>query len=169
MRRRSLIAGKEADELDLTAMINIMVILVCFLLVTAVFSRIMVLELNLPPAQSASAGDSSPKKEFNLEVIVRKNALELNDRSGSFFQRLDNRADGYDMPALEQQLRQLKARFSEMRNASILLEQDIPYDTLVKVMDAVREESSTDPNIRPPELFPDISIGDAPPENRKKK
>ena len=38
----------ESTELNITAFMNLMVILVPFLLITAVFSRLAVLELNLP-------------------------------------------------------------------------------------------------------------------------
>ncbi len=161
MRRRTLLARNEGDELDLTAMINMMVILVCFLLTSAVFSRITVLELNMPPAAQASSSSApQPKKELLLEVILRKNAIEINDRNGSFFERINNLSGGYDIKSLAQNLHQLKARFPEKRDASILLEDDIPYDLLVQVMDALREERSG--AMGSAELFPEISIGDAP-------
>jgi biopolymer transport protein ExbD len=38
----------ETAELNITAFMNLMVILVPFLLITAVFSRLAILELNLP-------------------------------------------------------------------------------------------------------------------------
>ena len=43
-----------AVELNITAFMNLMVILVPFLLITAVFSRITVLELNLPALNAKS-------------------------------------------------------------------------------------------------------------------
>ena len=54
---------------------------------------------------------------------------------------------------------------SEFEAASILLEQDIQYDTLVQVMDRVRIVERVDEveqSIKRFDLFPDISIGDAP-------
>ena len=45
---------KEAVELNITAFMNLMVILVPFLLITAVFSRLTILELNLPALDAAS-------------------------------------------------------------------------------------------------------------------
>jgi hypothetical protein len=46
---------------------------------------------------------------------------------------------------------------------AILLESDIPYDTLIQVMDRVRiAEVIKDDSIVRSDLFPDISIGDAP-------
>ena len=52
---------------------------------------------------------------------------------------------------------------AEKTDAAILLESDIPYDTLVQVMDRVRvEEKIEDQRVLRSDLFPDISIGDAP-------
>ncbi len=48
MIRRKHGKSKEAPELDITAFLNLMVVLVPFLLVSAVFSRITILELNMP-------------------------------------------------------------------------------------------------------------------------
>ena len=51
MRRRRL--RKQGAHLEITAFINLIVVLVPFLLSTAVFSRLAVLDLNLPAQQSA--------------------------------------------------------------------------------------------------------------------
>jgi hypothetical protein len=60
-------------------------------------------------------------------------------------------------------LSELKDRYPDQTDASILLESDIAYDTLVQVMDRVRvEQEIGDESIVHNDLFPDISIGDAP-------
>ena len=46
--------------------------------------------------------------------------------------------------------------------ATVLLAPDIPYDTLVQVMDTVRVFQIPTPPFQKAELFPDISVGDAP-------
>jgi hypothetical protein len=47
--------------------------------------------------------------------------------------------------------------------ANVLLEQDIPYDVLVQTMDNTRVwQNGTGAGIQNVELFPDISVGDAP-------
>jgi hypothetical protein len=60
----------------------------------------------------------------------------------------------------------LKRDYPEKDDASVLLEPDIPYDYLIKVMDVVRSaelpaESAEEEPVRVA-LFTDISIGDAP-------
>ena len=65
--------ARRPAELLLVPMIDIFTVLVTFLLMTAVFSRIQILQLDLP--SSASGPTSEPK--FRLEVIIRENGLEL--------------------------------------------------------------------------------------------
>ena len=151
----------ETAELNITAFMNLMVILVPFLLITAVFSRLAILELNLPGSSSEPV---DPQEQvFQLEVIVRSDKIEVGDRNQGLLGIYPNSDDGYDFVALGTKLSELKDRYPKKTDASILLEQDIAYDTLVQVMDTVRvaEEVEEDAVVRS-DLFPDISIGDAP-------
>jgi biopolymer transport protein ExbD len=151
----------ETAELNITAFMNLMVILVPFLLITAVFSRLAILELNLP---GSSTEPVDPQEQvFELEVIVRQEKIEVGDRNQGLLGVYPNNEDGYDYTALRTKLNELKTRYPDKSDASILLEQDIAYDTLVQVMDTVRvaEEFEEDSIVRS-DLFPDISIGDAP-------
>jgi biopolymer transport protein ExbD len=152
----------DADELNITAFMNLMVILVPFLLITAVFSRLAILELNLPGSSSEPVDPQEQK--FQLEIIVRQNKIEVADRNQGLLASYDNLPDGeVDYDALRTKLAELKARYPKKTDASILLEQDIAYDTLVQVMDTVRlSETIEDESVVRSDLFPDISIGDAP-------
>ncbi len=171
---------KNTPELDVTTFLNLMVVLVPFLLITAVFSRITIHELSMP----SSAGPSQPNKpKISIEVIVRKNTLEVSD-GGRTVARFRNTEEGkYDIAKLSDYLVKIKNSYPDKTDAVILMEPDIEYDHLVTVMDAVRvaelkkkgENSSseaqsgeqTGEQTGPAEtekmvLFPDISIGDAP-------
>ena len=152
----------EATELNITAFMNLMVILVPFLLMTAVFSRLAILELNLP---GSSTENVDPQEQvFQLEIIVRKDKIEVGDRNQGLLGIYPNSEDGeYDYDALSSKLSELKDRYPDKTEASILLESDIEYNTLVQVMDRVRvEEEVTADSVIRNDLFPDISIGDAP-------
>jgi biopolymer transport protein ExbD len=151
----------QTAELNITAFMNLMVILVPFLLITAVFSRLAVLELNLPGSSSEPV---DPQEQvFQLEVIIREDKIELADRNQGLLGVYPNRESGYDYEALRTKLVELKKRYPAKTDAAILLEQDIAYDTLVQVMDAVRiAETLEDDSIVRSDLFPNISIGDAP-------
>jgi biopolymer transport protein ExbD len=158
--RKLVRRARKPAELLLVPMIDIFTVLVTFLLMTAVFSRTVILQLNLPPPNSAW---KEPPPGLQLEVMVRKDLLQVADRNTGPLATFPNTASGYDYDNLTEYLKRVKAKFPDKTDASILLEQDTPYDTLVQVMDHLRVfEVGQGINTVQAELFPDISIGDAP-------
>src|ERR1041384_3644914 len=164
--RRSFSAKKLARhtrrpaELLLVPMIDIFTVLVTFLLMTAVFSKTVVLQLNLPASVTEFR---EPPPGLMIEVMVRKDLLQVADRNTGPLATIPNKAEGYDYDGLTDYLKRIKAKFPEKTDATILLESDTPYDTLVQVMDRVRVfEQGSGAATMQAELFPDISIGDAP-------
>jgi biopolymer transport protein ExbD len=157
---------KEAVELDITAFMNLMVVLTPFLLITAVFSRLAILELNLPASQSQVAADETP--EFQLEITVRDDGIEVGDRNAGTLNRIAKDGDDYRLADLSTYLARIKAQFPDKADATVLLEPDISYQVLVAVMDRVRVSESRDPvdnRLIKSDLFPEVSIGDAPVRN----
>jgi biopolymer transport protein ExbD len=158
--RKLLRHHRQPEELLLVPMIDIFTVLVTFLLMTAVFSRTVVLQLNMPAAQTEFR---EPPPGLQIEVMVRKNLLQVADRNSGPLATLTNIATGYNYDGLTDYLKRIKARFPEKTDATILLESDTPYDVLVQVMDRVRVfEVAQGLTTAQAELFPDVSIGDAP-------
>jgi biopolymer transport protein ExbD len=152
--------ARKPAELLLVPMIDIFTVLVTFLLMTAVFSRTVILQLNLPQSQTEF---KEPPPGLQLEVMVRRDQLMVADRNTGPLHAVPNTPQGYDYDGLTEYLKFVKARFPEKTDASILLEPDTVYDTLVQVMDRVRVfETGQGKDLVQAELFPDISIGDAP-------
>ena len=148
-------------EIDVTTFLNLMVVLVPFLLITAVFSRITILELSVP---TTSGGSQAVKQNFAIEVIVRKAGLELANGS-SVVAAIPNQMGEYDLEKLTRILLRLKNDYPEKNDATVLMEPDIQYDHLIRVMDTLRETEIPEEGsgeLRKMALFPKISIGDAP-------
>jgi biopolymer transport protein ExbD len=160
MRARRL--KKEVAHLEVTAFINLIVVLVPFLLSTAVFTRLSVIELNLPAASSAV--EQLKVDDLKLEVLIRPDGVDVGDRIGGLIQRIPHpEPQTLDTVALSTLIQTLKARFPDQTAATVLAQQDTPYDLLVQVMDAVREHTVVaGPKVTHHALFPDISVGDAP-------
>jgi biopolymer transport protein ExbD len=154
--------AKEELELNITAFLNLMVVLVPFLLITAVFSRMAVIELNLP---SAASGPTAAEIGFRPEVIVRELGLEITN--GKQIIAAIPKVDGeYDLATLATYMRSLKEDYSDVDAASVLVEPQIPYDYLIQVMDVVRsvdipDETAENGFVRFA-LFPAIAVGEAP-------
>ncbi len=162
-RLRRRLQRSDPGEFNITAFLNLMVILVPFLLITAVFSRMTILELNIPPA---SLADNQPQDihDFQLVVTIRQDEIEVGDTLGGLIKVIDKTGDDYDYHTLSELLKQIKERFPEKSDANILSENGISYNTLVQVMDKVRvAEQVQAGSVVKAELFPDIAIGDAPP------
>ncbi len=151
--KRRKAASLETDImelLNLTPMMDVFTVLVVFLLITAVFTSITVMDLSVP---TSAGGAASIKPNFAIEVIVRKAGLEI--ANGRAVEAAIPKKDGkYDLQLLSEMLDRLKAKYPEKEDATVLMEPKIEYDYLVQVMDTVRGAKTP--------LFPKISIGDAP-------
>jgi biopolymer transport protein ExbD len=149
---------KEAPELEMTTFMNLMVVLVPFLLITAVFSRITIVELDLPSAKGAAPATPT----FRVEVVVREAGLEIMD-GAQVIAAIPKADDVYDLSKLSEYLVEIKRQYPEKEDASVLLEPDIQYDYLIQVMDTVRSvEIDHGGQTTRADLFTAISIGDAP-------
>ena len=147
--------------LNLIPMMDILTVLVIFLLITAVFTHITIMELNIP---TRAGGTAVNVPNFSIEVIVRKAGLEIANGS-SVEAAIPKKDNKYDIEMLSKMLARLKARYPDKEDATVLVEPDIQYDYLVQIMDAirgadVREEGSGE--MRKLVLFPKVSVGDAP-------
>ncbi len=149
-------------ELNITAFMNLMVILVPFLLITAVFSRMTVLELNLPTLDEAQE-NSQEELKLALQLVVRESSFDIQDANLGLIRRIERNPNGEDWKIFSQVLIEIKSRFPEEQNITLLLEPGVSYKTMIEVMDHVRSADVVQlASLETVELFPEISIGDAP-------
>ena len=157
-------------EIDVTTFLNLMVVLVPFLLITAVFSRLTIVELNLP---SAAGGPATADESFTPEIIVREAGIEITNGK-VVIATVPNVNEDYDLETLSDYMIELKQTYPQQEAAAVLMEAKIPYDYLIRVMDTVRavqvpienedgvEPVEDEPQFELVALFSDISVGDAP-------
>ena len=171
-RRRT---HKEA-ELDITSFMNLMIILVPVLLLSMVFAHTTVLDLNLPDLATESQSADEDDKPKVLEVIVRQDSLAVNYPAGVQIKDLPlkqitlENGDtqlGHDFELLTLVLQGVKRHLSdggiEKRDISLLSEPETDYQTIVSAMDAIRSyKTVVVADVVDAELFPDVSLGDAP-------
>ena len=155
----------ESEELELTTLLNIMVVLVSFLLLSAVFSKITIQELNMPPQGSGPTEARKDAPPTVIEVMLRKDGLEIGNGT-EVTDRLPKVDGKYDTAALSQKLKLLKDQNPGKRDAILLVEPDIGYAAMIGVMDALKfvqvrgpREGSQWLRIT---LFPNVTVGDAP-------
>ena len=161
-RRRT---KEAAHEPDVTTFLNLMVVLVPFLLITAVFSRMTIVELSLP---SSAGGATRAADNFQIEVVVRDAGIEITNGK-AVIASIPKKDDEFDLHTLSDFMVELKQTYPQKDEASVLMEAQIPYDYLIQVMDIVRsvEVPVEEPMVGEAEfelvaLFSEISVGDAP-------
>lgn len=170
-------AKKEDAELDITSFMNLMIVLVPVLLMMMVFSRITVLELNLPNLSSSSASADEPLEQQILEVEVTKEGLDIYFPQGYLvtsipaLQSANNQAEKdqiiHDYVKLQKTLISIKqsllANGADKKDIILLLQDDTDYQTIVNLIDYTRSyEDVLIASVVQAELFPQVSLSDAP-------
>ncbi len=138
------------DDLQMTPIMNVFLILVPFLLLTASFVKIAILEMSLPSLSQQESSQSvkqEPPKQLVLNMLaIRQNGFEL--KSPTFnFPFIAKKDEQYDLEQLKANLQQIKNKFPDSEDVVIQPEDAIKYDVVIKVMDRCRESG-----------FPNISI-----------
>lgn len=157
-RRKTL---HETVELNITAFLNLMVILVPFLLITAVFSRMTVLELTLP--SEVEGGSENQQVDLQLQMLIYPDEIELRDATLGRIKHFILEEGDVPWNAMVDALIQVKERFPDETEISLLVESSVSYSRLIEVMDHVRSAEVVNvASLEEVELFPVISIGKAP-------
>jgi len=153
-----------AVHLNIVSLIDIFAVLVFFLLVSASLAaaRLNVFSLNLPSPDRAATPQEHNKQP--LTITLRKSGISVTGSNG-VRRELANTPEGYNIQALSDLLVEVKKSDPSEQSVTVLLEADVAYDNLVKVMDAARiTPAESRAAGLPREMFPQISIGDAPVE-----
>lgn len=154
--------GARTVRLNIVPLIDVFAVLVFFLLASASLAaaRLNVINLTLPePDRTVTDQDQPPMR---LTATVRKGVVEVSDSRGAVRNIVSTPA-GYNLAALSDLLVEVKRAAPSEQGITLLMEADVVYDDVVKIMDVIRQ---TPAEARaaglPAELFPQISIGEAP-------
>lgn len=165
MKKKIRRTYKAEADLDITAFMNLMIVLVPVLLLGMVFSQITVVEVSLP--DSAIVGQTGEEKNYSLELVVRNNRLEVNYPAGIRVKTIPRDAEGqHDYKLLSLTLQEIKRLLREKnidkKDITILSESETHYQTLISAMDTVRSyKAVVAASVVDAELFPNVAFGDA--------
>lgn len=158
-RKHRRLRNKDTD-LDITAFMNLMIVLVPILLMNMVFAQTSVLELNFP-----SQNDAPENQEvaLQLQVIILDQQLVVSDNKGGVIKSIEKKNGAYDFEMLGLVMQDLKSRIPDKKDITVMAEKNTSYQTLVSVMDKVRSfKTVVAGSLVHAELFPEVSIADAP-------
>ncbi|MDZ7289716.1 MAG: biopolymer transporter ExbD [candidate division KSB1 bacterium] len=165
--------GMESTELTLTPVMNLMVVMIPMLLSNTQFIKIGVIDLNLPPAATATSATAvagtlpkETRRSLDLTVSITdrgfyiSSALAVLTDESTAGPTIPKKADGtYDFEQLTKKLYEVKQKaqdyFPDTEAIVIQAEKDIKYQTLVSTMDAARSIEVNDQIVI---LFPRVSL-----------
>ncbi len=134
-------------DVNLTAVMNIFLILIPFLLLTATFVRLTVLELSLPNLDRSRQAVSTPPQNAIVNMLrIRDDGFLLESEDMSL-PALPKTGQDYNWQALSEQLERVKQQHPESQDIIIAPENSILYESIISVMDRCRDAG-----------FPNISI-----------
>ena len=127
-------------ELFMSPVLNLFVILIPFLLMTAVFVQTSVIELTLPSKTKGKKVKANEK-----QTLAKEKLLILSIGPQGFYLILEGKLlkiipknDTYEFDKLEDILKKVKQRLPEQKSIIIEADDSIIYDYIIKVMDHCR-------------------------------
>jgi biopolymer transport protein ExbD len=132
----------EAQDIDVTPLMNMMVILIPFLISMAVFTEIAAINFSLPPAMAegeAPPGET-PKEENKLDI-----SIAITDKgftitgTGQVLPTIPKANGTYDLATLNRVLRAIKMQYPGQEDVVLIIEQEVYYEDIVNVMDICRD------------------------------
>lgn len=156
-RRRRPIAD---EAIHIVALWNLMIILIPFLLLSAVFSQTSILNLYLPPPNAANApGQPAPAIPKPVVSILRDGYVLSDGPQVIAAIPLDEEGH-HNTRKLTELLVTVKQSMPTQQDIVILSEAETPYETIVQTMDAAREwVSAENGRASAQPLFPNIALG----------
>jgi biopolymer transport protein ExbD len=142
----------EFEDINITPIMNLFVILIPFLLLSAAFVKLAALDTKLPVA----AADSSEEPKLALTLRITKKGYELavmesrgkkRRASKPKLIKIPKREKAYDYDKLHKHLVMIKKRHPDEFQISMAPDNDTEYDAIIQTMDAVRKLGSSDPEI----------------------
>jgi biopolymer transport protein ExbD len=143
---KSLSRDVEVIDLDLTPFMNIFMVLIPFLAVMAVFTRIAVLEFSLPPAQVEGTAGSQPNKELDVSIVITDDGYRIVG-TGKKLDLVPKIRGQYQLEQLRALLKAIKFEYPSQKSLVLVLAPDVLYDDVIHFMDVCRESQ-----------FPDIGL-----------
>jgi biopolymer transport protein ExbD len=170
---RKRVRAKEADELNLIPIMNLVTILIPFLLMAASFISLAVIDTTLPAIGDPTPQEEEPDKPpLNLSVVITDSGFTVLGAIEHILHPegeptipcvIDGCAspDDYDYKELVRLLNLIKDDYLEDENVILVPEASVPYEVMIRTMDATREDLERDPESTEEgahDLFPFVVI-----------
>ena len=135
------------DDLNIMPVMNLFLILVPFMLLTAVFVKISILEFSLPTADTPASEINKQENNPIVTIIaITENGFRLKTK-GLQIPIIYKEGENFNYAVLVENLKKVKSMNQQAEDIIIAPQATIKYEIIIKVMDRCRENG-----------FPNISI-----------
>jgi len=164
--------GTQADELDLVPIMNLVTILIPFLLMASSFVSLAAIDSTLPAiGQPPPPEEQDDEEPLNLSVAITDEGFTVMGGDATLKPEGEEKGatipctkpncptpEAYDIKELTRLLVQIKDSWEDEQNVILVPESQVPYEVLVRTMDATREDPDTVDGAGNRELFPFVVI-----------
>jgi biopolymer transport protein ExbD len=127
-------------DVNIIPVMNIFLLLIPFLLLTAAFVRLAIVELSLKPLNKNRAEQiqQAPKNLVLIILAVKETGFQLKS-PGFIFSPVNKINNQYNYDKISEQLKQIKTKHPHAEDILIAPQAEVKYDTIIKIMDRCRE------------------------------
>jgi len=137
---KGLGASVEEEDLDVTPVMNIFIILIPFLVSMSAFIQLSIIELSLPKGVSEGEGSGGADNNEQLELTLAITDMGFRiSGTGQVLPVIPKIENQYDFHTLSQHLAAIKSKYAKQDDITLAIESQILYDIIIKVMDRCRE------------------------------
>ncbi len=152
MRLKSLKGSRGPElpagiELDMTPVMNMLLILIPLLVSMAVFTQLAVIRFSLPASDAATeAPPPTERKEVDITLFLGENGFQLIGE-GRKLDPVPKFEERYNFPQLAILLQKLKREYPQTESLVMLVDTAVVYEDVIATMDLCREN-----------LFPNVAL-----------
>lgn len=152
-RRSSGGVGPESPELNIMPFIDIFSMLNTFLLVSAAFVGLGILEVQIPFLSNSSEVKEPPSRSFNIRVDVADAEIKVTsewteqpfEKSVKTF-----KVDAADIELFHQEMIALRTKVPENDKVTVFSDDTVKYEILIKAIDAIKSMREKEPPLALP-------------------
>lgn len=128
-------------ELNILPILDILSVLICFLLLTAVWIQIGTLDTRQAIGDNSTAGAKNPPSLFisvNTQGAIELSARDL-PNSSRYEESIKGSNKGVNWAALEEKLQALKEKFPDLKTGIVRPDGQASYGDVIRIMDKLKQ------------------------------
>lgn len=150
-KKKKLKPRAVSAELNIMPFIDIFSMLNTFLLVSAAFINLGIVEVQIPFLANSSKSESKPKREVIIDISITKDSIELVSKYSAApinrQKKIFMANDPTEIQNFHNELVAIRVKNPQSEKVTLYSEDDVNYQRLVQVLDQIKFLKKNDPPI----------------------